>query len=75
MKLCEIFFEYSEVKLVSGIRIKRKDKFIKSLISKKLFSYSSSIKKSNLIFKVKGNIDNEVDRIGKLIKNNYLINN
>ena len=47
---------------------KRKDKFIKFLISKKLFSYSSSIKKSNSIFKVKGNIHNEVDRIGKLIK-------
>ena len=54
---------------------KRKEKFIEFLISKKLFSYSSSIKKSNSIFKVKGNIDNEVDRIGKLIKNNYLINN
>jgi len=54
---------------------KRKGKFIEFLISKKLFSYSSSIKKSNSIFKVKGNIDNEVDRISKLIKKNYLINN
>ena len=35
LKLCEIYFGSSEVKLVSGIRVKRKDKFIK-LISSKL---------------------------------------